>query len=231
MKNFLFITLLIFFLSACGTNSLGGTEAGNPSVGETRYVTGDTLDTSTSSSNNTSFLKQADDLNQNESEDENEIPDEVNEDGCWADEIVSMNSRGEETSVFVNGDCEFRLGLRSRRGYRLQFYLSGVFVTALGVQDPQRNEYEQSFLLPEGTDDFNLGRIQFGRNRARPQHEPQSLGDRDHDGIPDFEDDDDDGDGILDIDETDCDNDGFIDDIDQDDDCDDDNDDDFFNDN
>ena len=194
----IFFFLQILFLTSCLTsNSIGGTEVGNP---DSIVVSGDVSSSSTSSS--TAFLRQQNSGQSN----------------CLSDTVFALDSSGNETQSSVDENCNFRMSLTSGAGYEFYFTFEEEFVASMFFVVNSENDESNTVVL-SGNEDFDLGLISFASGRCSPQNDPYRTNDRDGDGIFDFDDDDDDDDGIFDILEEDCDFDGFFDDFDDEDAC------------
>lgn len=166
MKNILFITLFLIYsltLTSCGSSTLGGTEAGNPSM---RNVNGQL----SSNSNNTATLMAA-------------------THNCPADAVTAINSLAETFPATVNSDCTFTLSLPVNKSYAINFILDEAFVASMIFTNSSTSITATTFVLSSGNTDIDLGIISLNGSQAHPEDQPAQQNDRDDDGVFDFDDD------------------------------------------
>lgn len=211
-RNFLLMLILPCF--ACLSNE-GGTEIGN----STRNVIG--TSTTDIETNNISFQESSVSLSYFKSAGKPPPPPpgNIDLDSCGVDQILAIDSQGNQSNADLDEDCNFTLALTTNKAYSIILFREGQNFGPMRFQNGSGVLETSIFYVSSGSDPINLGTITINNNQGFPSIEPSTQNDQDGDGIPDFLDDDDDNDGLPDIDEGDCDFDGFWNDFDEDFDC------------
>ena len=161
----------VFFLLAlmgCNTpltNSLGGTEAGNPPVATQREVQGRVPAGSSTSGSALSALSLA--LTSN----------------CVADTVVATHSEKELVTQAVADDCSFRVLLEVGKAYHITFTLKGVFVGSLLFTSKDPLAFPIPVLIPDvGETSINLGVLTLKEHTFNPEKEPEGKNSQDSSG-------------------------------------------------
>lgn len=198
MKNYfkwLVLFLVAFDVLSCGgtSDSLGGTEAGNPPSATTRNLTGQIV--SGSGSVTSSFATSG---------------------VCPADDIIATNSLTEQISSSVDSDCNFTLALPVNTAYSIYFELNGSRVASMVFSNGAALPESYVFVLSDGDSNVDVGIVTINGVAAYPEVEPSTENDQDDDGVSDYDDNDDNDDGVNDDQEADCDEDGYLNSYDED---------------